>query len=219
MTEPAAQQQGDPASPQNNDPNPTGNDDGNQGQRREQFVPRDRFDNVNKAKNEAEKKLQQIEEARQREEEERASSAGEHQKVLEKLREQLKREKENVQTLKSQMVRDERYRAWVAVASAHIRPNAIGDAFGMVTEDEWNSVNVDDENSVRMLAQNLAERKEYLQSQPMGAGARGANTPVFGLTSNNTSRNAKVEVGGSSLTHTQGGRATIHFKKNRPGWK
>jgi hypothetical protein len=107
------------------------------------------------------------------------------------------------------MVRDRRYRAWVSGASGAIKPAAIGDAFDMVTEDEWATVNEEDENSIRMLAQNLAERKEYLAAGPIGAGSGGSKKPVYGLQTNNN----------GVKTSTQGSRPTMHFKKQRPTWK
>ncbi len=113
--------------------------------------------------------------------------------------------------LREQMVRDRRYRSWVTGASSSIKSGAIGDAFDMITEDEWATVNEEDENSIRMLAQNLAERKEYLAASPVGAGSGGSKNPVMGLAANKTSSGAK--------TNTQGSRPTMHFKKSRPLWK
>jgi hypothetical protein len=162
----------------------------------------------------AEQRLQQLERSQQEQEENRAQAQGEYQQLAEKRQKKIDTLNQEVQSLKSQMVRDRRYRAWVAGASGSIKPAAIGDAFDMITEDEWATVNEDDENSVRMLAQNLAERKEYLSAGPIGAGSGGSKRPVMGLGSNNNSNNKDgVKIGAT------GSRPTMHFKKQRPSWK
>ncbi len=181
-------------------------------QKQEPSIPKHRFDEVNKAKKQAETELSKLRNEQQQREEETAKNQGEYQQLAEKRQKTIDTLKQEVSDLKTQMVRDKRYRAWVAGASGAIKTAALGDAFEMVTEDEWATVNEDDENSIRMLAQNLAERKEYLAAGPIGAGSGGSKKPVYGLGSNNSSNNGVK-------TSTQGSRPTMHFKKQRPSWK
>ncbi len=177
----------------------------------EPVIPKHRFDEVNKAKKEAEKELNKLRTDQQQREEERAQSQGEYQELAEKRQKKIDGLQKEMTDLREQMVRDRRYRAWVGGASSSIKSGAIGDAFDMITEDEWATVNEEDENSIRMLAQNLAERKEYLAASPVGAGSGGSKNPVMGLAANKTGSGAK--------TNTQGSRPTMHFKKSRPLWK
>lgn len=171
-------------------------------------IPKFRFDEVNKAKRQAESELKKLKDEQQRREEERAQSQGEYQQLAEKRQKKIESLTNEVQELKGQMVRDRRYRTWVSVASNHIKPGAIGDAFDMVTEEEWNSIDEEDENAVKMLAQNLSERKDYLSNSPIGSGSGGSKHSVFGLNSNNGEKSG-----------TRGSRPTMQFKKPRPLWK
>jgi hypothetical protein len=165
----------------------------------------------------AEQKLEQVERAQQQHEEDTAKSQGEYQQLAEKRQKKIDSLSKEIGDLKSQIVRDRRFRAWVTGASGAIKPVAIEDAFEMITEDEWATVNEDDEESMRMLAQNLAGRKEYLSAGPMGAGSGGSKRPVMGLGSNRDTSAATKN--GVTITGTQGSRPTMHFKKQRPSWK
>jgi hypothetical protein len=181
-------------------------------------VPKHRFDEVNKAKKHAEAELASLRNEQQTREEETAKSQGEYQQLAEKRQKKIDSLSKEIGDLKSQIVRDRRFRAWVTGASGAIKPVAIEDAFDMITEDEWATVNEDDEESMRMLAQNLANRKEYLSAGPMGAGSGGSKRPVMGLGSNRDTGSGATK-NGVTITGTQGSRPTMHFKKQRPSWK
>jgi hypothetical protein len=203
---------------QNNLQNSTGDPGERTGTNREfntDNVPKHRFDEVNKARKDAESELQRLRDEQQTREEATAKSQGEYQQLAEKRQKKIDSLNQEVQTLKGQMVRDRRFRAWVAGASGAIKPVAIEDAFDMITDDEWATVNEDDENSVRMLAQDLASRKEYLSAGPMGAGSGGSKRPVYGL----ASTNAKISGTDGVTISTQGSRPTMHFKPPKPSWK
>lgn len=176
-------------------------------QPQEPAIPKSRFDEVNRRMKEAEKKAQELETANQQRDEERAQSQGEFQQLAEKRQKKIDTLTEEVTDLKSQIVRDKRYRSFVGAASGIVLSEAYDDAFSMITEDEWSSANEDDVNSVRMLAQSIAERKSYLAAGPRGSGSGGSARPVFGAVAAN---------GGSS----QGdGRKPFQFKSTQKHWK
>lgn len=156
-----------------------------QPRRQEHMIPKHRFDDVSRRAKEAEKRLQTLEGEQQQREEERASQQGEYQQLADKRQKKVEQLQARVQELEGQMVRDRRYRSFVSAASGTILPEAFDDAFSMLTDDEWGGVNDEDENGVRMLAQNLAERKPYLAASPRGSGSGGSRQPVFGLQSGN----------------------------------
>ncbi len=188
-----------------------------QEQKREHMIPKGRFDEEAKRRKEAERKLTEIEQVQQQREEERAQAQGEYQQLAEKRQKKIDSLQKEISDLKNQITRDSRYRVWTAAAAGVVRPNAISDAFDMVSEDEWSTVNLDDDASVRRVAQDLIDRKDYLAASPTGAGSRGSSNPVMGLKSNggkvNLPEGSGVEVG------SLGSRPTLHFKKSRKHWK
>jgi len=163
---------------------------------------------------EAEKELNQLRTQQQQREEEQATKQGEWQTVAEKRQAKIDQANTRIQELESQIVRDKRFRAWTQAASGIIRSEAMSDAFDKyLGEDDWSTVNEDDENSVRMLAQGLAERRNYLSAGPVGAGSGGSSRPVLGLSSNR-------EVDDKRTTQLSSGRQTFAgFKKKRSHWK
>lgn len=152
--------------------------------REEPAIPKSRFDEVNRRMKDAEKKAQDMETAQSQREEQQAQAQGEYQKLAEKRGEALVNKDARIKELENQIVTDKRYRSFVSAANGTILPEAFDDAFSMLTSDEWASVNEDDENGVRMLAQGLADRKPYLAAAPRGSGSGGSRRPVFGLESN-----------------------------------
>ncbi len=178
-------------------------------QQQEHMVPKGRFDEINRRMQAAEKKAQEIESAQQQREEEQAQTQGEYKKLADKRAESLKQKDGRIKELEAQMVRDRRYRAFVTAASGTIIPEAFDDAFSMLTDDEWSSANESDENSVRMLAQNLAERKPFLADGPRGTGSGGSGRQVFGLTSNNSKASGKKDGEG---------RKAFDFKRQQRHW-
>lgn len=176
--------------------------------RPEPSVPKHRFDELNQRMKAAEKKAKDLENAEEQRQLDKAQSVGEYQEVIKKKDKRIETLTRELHEERAGRSRDKRYRAWTEVAPSLIKANAISDAFNMITDDEWAAINEDDENSVKMLAQNLAERKEYLAAGPIGSGSRGSGQPVFGLQTNNKGKQG-----------TQTGRPTMHFKKSRPSWK
>ncbi len=175
----------------------------------ERMVPKGRFDEVNRRMQAAEKKAKEMESAQAQREEEQAQTQGEYKQLADKRAQSLKQKDERIKELETQMVRDRRYRAFVAAASGTIIPEAFDDAFSMLTDDEWSSANESDENSVRMLAQNLAERKPFLSDGPRGTGSGGSGRQVFGLASN--SSRAPGDKQGE-------GRKAFNFKRQQRHW-
>ncbi len=184
------------------------------GQQQDIQVPKYRLDQESKARKEAEKELNQLRTQQQQREEEQATKQGEWQSVAEKRQAKIDQANTRIQELESQIVRDKRFRAWTQAASGIIRSEAMSDAFDKyLGEDDWSTVNEDDENSVRMLAQGLAERRNYLSAGPVGAGSGGSSRPVLGLSSNR-------EVNDKRTTQLSSGRQTFAgFKKKRSHWK
>lgn len=178
-------------------------------QQQEHMVPKGRFDEINRRMQAAEKKAQEIESAQAQREEEQAQTQGEYKKLADKRAETLKQKDGRIKELETQMIRDRRYRAFVTAASGTIIPEAFDDAFSMLTDDEWSSANESDENSVRMLAQNLAERKPFLADGPRGTGSGGSGRQVFGLTTNNSQ--------GSGDKQGEGHKP-FHFKRQQRHW-
>ena len=171
----------------------------------EPAIPKSRFDEINRRMKAAEKRAQELEQAQQQRDDQQAQAQGEYQKLAEKRGEALKKRDERIKELENQIVRDKRYRAFVSASNGTILPEAYDDAFSMLTEDEWASVNEDDENGVRMLAQGLAERKPYLAASPRGSGSGGSRQPVYGLNSNNNQN-------GSGVRPIQFAKAQRHWK-------
>ena len=175
-------------------------------------VPKYRFDEVAKRAREAEKQLAKVQQDQQQREEQQAQQQGEWQKVAEKRQSKIDQANARIQELENQIVRDKRFRAWTQGAAGTIRSDALGDAFEYVTEDEWSTVNEDDENSIRMLAQGLAERKSFLAGGPVGAGSGGSSRPVMGLSSNR-------DVSDNRNNTLSSGRQTFAgFKNKRKHW-
>ncbi len=172
--------------------------------RQEPSIPKHRFDEVSKRAKDAEARLQKLEAEQQQRDEQQAQAQGEYQQLAEKRQKKIDQLNSRVQELENQIVRDKRYRSFVSAANGTILPEAYDDAFSMLTEDEWASVNEDDENGVRMLAQGLAERKPYLAAAPRGSGSGGSRQPVFGIASNNGK---------------QVGTKTFQFKTPPKHWK
>lgn len=150
-----------------------------QEQRQDATVPSSRLREETAKRKEAERKLQELESERQRQEEERAQNQGEYQKLAEKRAETIKQKDARIKELEGQIVRDRRYRSFVGASGGMILPDALDDAFAMLTDDEWASVDDSDAGAVKMLAQNLADRKPYLAAGPRGAGSGGSSRPVF----------------------------------------
>lgn len=150
-------------------------------------IPKHRFDEVSKRAKEAEAQVQKMEAEQSQRDEQQAQAQGEYQKLAEKRGEALKKRDERIKELEDQITHDRRYRAFVGAATGTILPEAFDDAFGMLSNDEWSSVNESDENGVKMLAQGLAERKPYLAATTRGSGSGGSRQPVLGLKSNNDS--------------------------------
>lgn len=169
MTEQQTQEQQTESQPENNE----------QTRREEPTIPKGRFDEVNRRMKAAEKKAADMEQAQTQREEQQAQAQGEYQKLAEKRGEALTQKDARIKELEDQIVTDKRYRSFVSAANGTILPEAFDDAFSMLTEDEWSSVNEEDENGVRMLAQGLADRKPYLAAAPRGSGSGGSRQPVF----------------------------------------
>lgn len=152
--------------------------------RQDAQVPSSRLREETRKRREAEQKLQQIEAERTQQEEERQKSQGEYQKLADKRAKTIEQKEARIKELETQITRDRRYRAFVGASSGLILTEALDDAFSMLTEDEWASVTDDDEGAVKMLAQNLADRKPYLAAGPRGAGSGGSSRPIFRNNSN-----------------------------------
>lgn len=181
-------------------------------------VPEYRLEELNRKKKDAEKrakeaetKLQKLETEQQQAEEQRASQQGEYQQLAEKRQKKIDQLNTRVQELENQIVQDKRYRSFVSASNGTILPEAFDDAFSMLTDDEWSSVNEDDENGVRMLAQGLAERKPYLAAAPRGSGSGGSRQPVFGS-------GATRQLGNGSVDNKAGARP-FQFKAPQKHWK
>jgi hypothetical protein len=168
-------------------------------QKQEATVPSSRLREETRKRREAEQRLQQIEADNQRAEEERQQNQGEYQKLAETRLKALEKRDARIKELEGQITTDRRYRAFVGASSGLILPEAIADAFSMLTNDEWATVQDDDEDAVRLLAQNLAERKPYLAAGPRGAGSFGSRSPVFGA-SNGSSAGSKQNPFKGGLT-------------------
>jgi hypothetical protein len=187
---------------------------------REAYVPRDRFDDVNNKKSEAERRareaeqrLQQMEAEREQQQEQRAQAQGEWQQVAEKRLKTIQQRDARIKELEAQIVRDRRYRAFVTGSSGLILGEALDDAFAMVSDDEWKSVDDQDPEAVRTLAQSLAERKPYLSAgQVRGAGSGGSKTPVLGHAGSPNGQQRQN-------TATVGGRQVMFKGNRRRPWK
>jgi hypothetical protein len=186
----------------------------------EPTIPKHRYDEVNKRLKAAEKELGTIKQEQEQKQEQQAQQQGEWQQVAEKRQKKIDSLSQKVADLENQIVTDRRFRAWTQGANGIIRSDAIGDAFEYITEDEWQTVNEDDENSIRMLAQGLAERKSFLAGGPIGSGSGGSSRPVFGGSSNNVPSNRSVSDNRSDQ-HTRtlsSGRQRMNFNKNKRHW-
>ena len=150
-----------------------------QQQDNEPRIPKHRLDEESRKRREAEQKLQQYEQERQQQEEQNAQQQGEYQKLAETRKNKLDKAEARIKELENQIVTGERYRTFAKAAQGVIIPDAVDDAFSMLSEDEFNNADTSDENSYRMLAQNLAERKPYLADGMRGAGSGGSARPVL----------------------------------------
>lgn len=69
--------------------------------------------------------------------------------------------------------------AFTSAARGVVRAEALDDAFSMIPAEDWEGVDLEDEEKVKVLAQGIAEKKTYLADTPQGAGSgRGAGRPV-----------------------------------------
>lgn len=177
-------------------------------------VPKYRFDEVSKRAKEAEKELNKLRTDNQQREEQAAQQKGEWEQVAKKRQDKIDSLNNRVKELENQIVRDKRFRAWTQGASGVIRSDALSAAFEDVSDEEWQTVSEEDENSVRMLAQGLVERRPWFAGDRIGAGSGGSSRPVLGLSSN------KNNVEDKRTTTLSSGRQTFAgFKKKRSHWK
>lgn len=173
-------------------------------------VPKYRLDQESKARKDAERELKRLRDEQSKAEEDRASKQGEWQQVAEKRQKKIDTLQGEVTNLKNQITRDRRYRMWVQASNGVVRSDALSDAFEHITEDEWQTANEEDENSVRALAQGLVERKGYLADGMVGAGSGGSSRPLIGT---------KTSQGNSQgTTQLSTGRTVFHLNKKQKHW-
>jgi primosomal protein N' len=173
-------------------------------------VPSWRHREETRKRQQAERALKDLQDQQAKHEEEQASKQGEWQQVAEKRKETIAKKDARIKELESQIVRDKRFRAWTQAASGTIRPDALGDAFDFVAEEEWRATNEDDENSVRALAEGLAERKPYLGTGVVGAGSGGSSRPVMGITGG-----ASRDINDQRSQTLSSGRRAFDFNKTK----
>lgn len=193
-----------PAAPKGNDFYKSGGADTDNGP----MIPKGRWDEINKAKNELASQLAEIEAEREREAEERAKKQGEYQSLADKYKKQAETEKQKRQEIESSWTRERRLNVWGRASSGIIKPEAMVDAFSMLDETDFANVSEEDEAGFKRLAESLADRKPYLSDGPRGSGSGGSKSPVLGSP---TSPNGQVRLGD--------GRQPLLKGRRRPAWK
>lgn len=176
----------------------------------EQTVPYHRFTQLNETNKQLQKELDEIRKAQESADEERAKKQGEYQKLAEKYKTQAEREKQARQQLELDVQRDKRMRVFTMAAQGVIRPEAIEDAFYMLSSDEFQNIDEADEAAMRRLAESLTERKPYLSDGPVGAGSGGfTNRPILG---------SDLSPDGSA-NRKPAGKKPLFQQKRAPAWK
>lgn len=165
-----------------------------------QMVPSHRLREETSKRQQMEKKIQEFEERERQREEESAQAQGEYQQLAEKRKQELDKLKNERDQLQAQMVRNARYRTFNKAAAGVILPEALDDAFGMLSEQELQEIDNEDESGFGVLAQRLAERKPYLADGARGSGSGGSSSPVLG--------------GREGPRKTSGGRKVFDFAKS-----
>ena len=142
-------------------------------------VPSHRLREETEKRRQAEARIQELENAQQQQEEQKAQEQGEWQEVAVKRQEKIEKLQGELEQVKAQQTRDARYRIFSRAAAGVLLPEAIDDAFTMLSEDDVNDASLEDENSWTALAQRLAERKPYLSDGARGNGSGGSGRPVL----------------------------------------
>jgi myosin heavy subunit len=176
----------------------------------EKSVPYYRFQEVNQERQQFKQRLEALEQQQQEREEQRAQKQGEFQQLAETRKKTIQQKDERIKELENQIVTDQRYRAFVGASQGVIIPEALDDAFGMLTEDDFAQASTEDPASYTSLAQQLADRKPYLAGGILrGAGSGGSAAPVIGKRNGSTGRT----LGGGREPILKG------RSKRKPPWK
>jgi hypothetical protein len=191
---------------------------------RSKYIPRDRFDDVNKQKSqaerqraqaekrarEAEERLRQHESQQEQQQEERQQRQGEYQELAQKRQRKIEKLEAELKTVKAQWTEERRRNTWNKAAQGIVKSNAIPDAFLFLSDDELSGIDEGDIEGYKTLANNLVEVRDYLAADGIrGAGSGGSRSPVIG------------NVGGGNGAQSSGGRDIIFHnprKRKRP-WK
>ncbi len=155
-------------------------------------VPSHRLREETQKRQEAEKRLSEIENERAQHEEKQAKEQGEWQQVAEKRQQKVQTLEEELNSLKAQVTRDARHRAFSRAAQGVLLTEAVDDAFEMLSEEDLKDASLEDENSWTALSQRIAERKPYLADGHRGTGSGGSNRPV--LTAQSTNGRGKSAI-------------------------
>jgi len=140
-------------------------------------IPKYRFDEESQKRKAAETRLAEIERERTEAEEVSAQQQGEYQKLAEKRKTQLEQRDARIKELEAQIVADARRRAFVSASQGIILPEALDDAFSMISEDEF--ADPEDETAYARIAEGLADKKPYLADSVRGSGSGGSSRPVL----------------------------------------
>jgi flagellar biosynthesis GTPase FlhF len=166
-------------------------------EQREKYIPRDRFDDVNKQKSQAERqrtqaekrardaeeKLRQYETQQEQQQEDRQQRQGEYQELAAKRQRKIEKLEAELNTVKGQWTEERRRNTWNKAAQGIVKPNAIPDAFLFLSDDELSNIDEGDIEGYKQLANNLIEVRDYLAADGVrGAGSGGSRIPVVGNT-------------------------------------
>lgn len=145
------------------------------------MIPKGRLNEEIKKRREIETELAQIKETQEREQEERQQQKGEYQKLSEKYKGDLAKEKAAHAETKQAWQRERRINVWNQAAQGIVKPEAVSDAFSFLAKEELDNIDDTDPEAYKPLAQTLVELKPYLAADgPRGAGSGGSAVPVLG---------------------------------------
>lgn len=148
-------------------------------------IPKHRFDEESQKRKDAEQKLKDAERRLEALERKQAETDSDYKKLYEDEQKKIQRiqgkltERENeVTSLKTDALRKDQRATFFEAAQGVLRPEAIGDAFSMLSSDDLDSTDATNTEAFTKMAQDLAEKKTYLSDSPRGAGSGGSDRQV-----------------------------------------
>lgn len=164
-------------------------------------VPYHRFKEVNENLKNVKQEMEQLRQEREEQERKTQEEQGKYQDLYKKESEKHQKTRNELQQLKAQIARNEKFSTFRSAAQNVILPEAIDGAFRLAEIDfgpELENLDAEDEGAFRAFAQRIVESNPYMAAGPRGTGSFGSRQPVLGGATGKTQSNGaiKLPIGG-----------------------